>query len=324
MNAQKTRPLFDAIDAVYSDEALGKIDEKLNKSKSKIDYEAIAKAIEDNIGSSYIEIDKVLVDDYQRHTDEAEAKLAMNAVMKIVQNFNIKAFRSAMIGQTESGECYALDGVHRLIVAKLVGAKKIAAEIVQIEDAREAATIFDHVNSGRRAVSPHSKSRAKAIIDPKSVDATLVQILSGHGLRIANDDISAVSLSTKFIKNVGDVDFDNGVTMHREIWPDGQVRSEVVCALVTVFKAGDFEDDSDRYKALLNVVRENYQYPLHLMNAVTVKGSGHRHGANRVQAMAEQIVKLFNEGREKEDQIKIKRSALAQPKPKPKKVAKAA
>lgn len=309
MTAQtnRARPLFVGKDAAYKSAMLHDAKQAMLKGKQPADFDLIKETFDDLVGrfgpDNAVPVAALMTDDYQRHSEPDEQRSAVAAVARIAKNFNPKALGISTVGRRDNGDVFALDGVHRAILGFLSGAEFIPAIVEDVADEREEAILYSILNVGRKAVSSHSKSRSMSLIDEESLDRKLSDLLSTLDRRVIQTDIGGPAMAKRMIKWQGPEAFADGIAMHELCWPDAPVKPEIAGAfgwMTSTFglTVDDFETEGSPTADMIEHVQEAAGKPNHLLNAVPVDSTGHKHGEARVQAIVEQLlVKWVNSTR---------------------------
>lgn len=313
--ATHARPLFSGNEPAYKMATLHDAKQAMLKGKNPPDFDAIKEAYDDLVGrlgpDNAVPVAALMTDEYQRHSEAYEQRAALAAVAKIAKTFNPKALGITTVGRRSNGDVFALDGVHRAILAFLAGAEFIPALVEEVADQREEATLYSILNVGRKAVSSHSKSRSVALIEEGSMDRKLADLLASLDLRIVQTDIGGPAMARRMIKWQGVEAFASGIALH-ELCFSGSVKPEIAGAfgwMAGVFDLSveDFEEDGSPTAELIAQIKEVAANPNHLLNEVPVESSGHKHGEARVMAIVEQMVKWVNLGRKGKARLNAKK-----------------
>lgn len=235
-------------------------------------------------------VDKLKIDmSYQREPAET-------LVTRIVGRFDLNKFEPPTVNLRPKGDCYIVDGGHRVEAARRIGTKTLTCRIIKIDPEQEAGLFID-LNRHRRWVTPVQTFKAEVRNgNPSSIEIQMC--LEERGLRVASSHspqtVSCTGTLHKIYAKRGTVGLRR-VLDAALIWPDDEPRrlaGQLLQGLDMFFHELQKNVDNDRLQQRLVSVPTGL-----LLSRASARWHAWRsldqRGGSLVDATAEEIKKQY-------------------------------
>jgi hypothetical protein len=245
-----------------------------------------------------IKISELHVDNlYQRHGCEVEMEKAERAAIKIIRHFDLKAFGKICVAKRRQGKHskpYVVDGVHRTLVAMVVGASEIdGSDTFDSTGPEDESIVFNKRNFDRRNVD--RVTRHKNDVLSGDANAVLLNQVCGRAgvvLQTGNSPGYAmgVDLLTKTMLSEGPESLELGLRLVRETFPASSVSALLATAYTFLAHAYPALDQ----KRMVKQIASRHPAPEDLINATSKMPANQRHGRAKAMLIAILLIDRYN------------------------------